>query len=280
MLFFTVAKYTGMKFIMRKGQPKLFDILLDAPWWVSVLLAAITYLSFTVVFPLIETSNPIINMFKGAITYMGPFFSALLLLPAPFAYFNSRRKKQLLDVQSDIDTIKALSWKAFEELVAEAYRRQGYRVIENGFGPDGGVDVKLVKDGKITLVQCKQWRSKNVGVSVIREMFGVLTAQQAYKVIVICCGGFTADAVAFANDKPIELIGDIKLLAMVKNLQTKPVTEHVARFTEVASSSENLCPKCGAHLAERQAKRGANKGNQFLGCSTFPKCRFTKDSTS
>jgi restriction system protein len=265
---------------MRKRQPKLFDLLIGVPWWVSVLLAGITYLFFTVVFPLIDTSNPFINMFKGAFTHMGPFLSALLLIPAPFAFFNRRRKKQLLDVQSDIDSIKALSWKAFEELVAEAYRRQGYRVIENGYGPDGGIDVKLVKDNKVTLVQCKQWRSKNVGVSVIREMFGVLTAQQAYKVIVICCGGFTADSVAFANDKPIELVGGTELLAMVKNLQAKPVAQHAPSFTEIEVDSGNHCPKCGAHLVERQAKRGANMGNIFLGCSAFPKCRFTKDSTN
>ncbi|KXI31050.1 restriction endonuclease [Paraglaciecola hydrolytica] len=265
---------------MRKGQPKLFDLLLDAPWWVSVLLAACTYLTFAFIFPLIETNNPFINMFKAAFTNMGPFLSALLLLPAPFAYFNGRRKRQLVDVQSDIDSIKALSWKAFEELVAEAYRRQGYRVIENGFGPDGGVDVKLFKDNVVTLVQCKQWRSKNVGVSVIREMFGVLTAQQAQKVIVICCGGFTADAVAFADGKPIQLIGGTELLTMVKNVQVELVMQQVSNTAELVTAINNLCPKCGAHLVERQAKRGVNIGNSFLGCSAFPKCRFTKDSAN
>jgi restriction system protein len=265
---------------MRKGQPKLFDLLLDAPWWVSVLLALITYLFFTYVLPHIETSNPFINMFKAAFSYMGPLLSGLLLIPAPFAYFNARRKRKLLDTQSNLDSIKALSWKAFEELVAEAFRRQGYRVIENGFGPDGGVDIKLIKGEFVTLVQCKQWRSRNVGVSVAREMFGVMTAEQAEQVIIICCGGFTADAIAFADGKPIQLIGGTELLTMVKNVQTKPVAKQIPSFTVVASSSENLCPKCGAHLVERQAKRGANMGNTFLGCSAFPKCRFTKDSTN
>jgi len=51
-----------------------------------------------------------------------------------------------------------LSWKEFEELVAEAYRRMGYRVIENhGSGPDGGVDIRLEKNSHLHLVQCKQW---------------------------------------------------------------------------------------------------------------------------
>lgn len=37
-----------------------------------------------------------------------------------------------------------------------------------------------------------------------------------------------------------------------------------------------MCPRCGSDLLERVAKKGANAGNKFLGCSTFPKCRFTQ----
>ena len=35
------------------------------------------------------------------------------------------------------------------------------------------------------------------------------------------------------------------------------------------------CPRCGADMVLRTARRGANQGNQFWGCSTFPKCRNT-----
>ena len=60
--------------------------------------------------------------------YAGSLFAISFLLAAPFAYFNGRRKRKLLDDQQDVDSIKALGWKEFEELVAEAYRRQGFRV--------------------------------------------------------------------------------------------------------------------------------------------------------
>lgn len=33
------------------------------------------------------------------------------------------------------------------------------------------------------------------------------------------------------------------------------------------------CPKCGSHMVLRTATRGENKGNQFWGCSEYPKCR-------
>ncbi len=40
----------------------------------------------------------------------------------------------------------------------------------------------------------------------------------------------------------------------------------------------STCPRCGGELVERIAKKGANAGNSFLGCSTFPKCRYTQGS--
>jgi restriction system protein len=38
-------------------------------------------------------------------------------------------------------------------------------------------------------------------------------------------------------------------------------------------SAKKFCPACGAEMILRTAKRGANAGNQFWGCSTYPKCR-------
>jgi restriction system protein len=280
---------------MAKRSTSFFNLLTEAPWWVSVVVAATTYVCLSHILPSLETGNPIVDMIFKSFPYAGPFFAVIFLLATPFAFFNYRRKRKLLDDQQDIASIKALSWKEFEELVAEAYRRQGFRVIENGFGPDGGVDVKLKKDNQMTLVQCKQWKSKNVGVVVIREMFGVLTAENASKVIIICCGGFTRDAASFAENKPIELIGGAELLSIVKEIQNnsspnietpkhKPKTEtSIASLPQPKSLSNSLdtaCPKCGNHLVERQAKRGANVGNNFLGCSAYPKCRFTQDTAT
>lgn len=41
--------------------------------------------------------------------------------------------------------------------------------------------------------------------------------------------------------------------------------------------SINRCPKCGGELILRKAKRGPNTGNQFYGCSNYPKCRYIKN---
>jgi len=44
-----------------------------------------------------------------------------------------------------------------------------------------------------------------------------------------------------------------------------------------AAPSSEICPRCESALILRTAKKGKNAGNQFYGCSRYPKCRFTKD---
>lgn len=40
-----------------------------------------------------------------------------------------------------------------------------------------------------------------------------------------------------------------------------------------------VCPRCGAGLVMRTSKSGAQVGSRFLGCSGYPKCRYTRAVT-
>tara|TARA_Y100000994_G_scaffold172039_1_gene141798 strand:+ start:1541 stop:2299 length:759 start_codon:yes stop_codon:yes gene_type:complete len=252
---------------MPRKNTSFADLLFQAPWWVSVTTAAITYFFMGHLLPSIETDNQLINVVFRALVIPAPYFAIFILLIAPFSFFNARRKAKQLDAQKSIETIRQLHWRNFEELVAEAYRRQGYRVTEGGYGADGGIDLELRKGDLLTLVQCKQWKTQKVGVNVVREMFGVLTAHQANHFIIISSGTFTQQAIDFAAGKPIELIDGSKLLALVNDVQVSP---------QVTIEKTKVCPKCSGELVERTAKRGPNAGNTFLGCSNFPKCRYTE----
>jgi restriction system protein len=73
-----------------------------------------------------------------------------------------------------------MSWREFEQLVGEAFRQRGYQISENsGGGPDGGVDLVLRKGSEKWLVQCKQWRATQVGVVIVRELYGLIAAEGA-----------------------------------------------------------------------------------------------------
>ncbi|MDA8239238.1 MAG: NERD domain-containing protein [Nitrospiraceae bacterium] len=65
-----------------------------------------------------------------------------------------------------------------------------------------------------------------------------------------------------------------RLIALRKDRSlTKQV--HLASLRD-RHESTTTCPRCGAELVRRVAKKGNSTGDPFLGCSTFPKCRFTR----
>lgn len=180
------------------------------------------------------------------------------------------------------DDLNSLNWIQFEGLLGEYYRQQGYQVKQNlNQQPDGGVDIELTKFGKVSLVQCKHWKARKVGVKVIREMYGVLLDRKADKMIIATSGEFTLDAQRFALGKELELINGTQLISMLEQAknpvyETSEAIEPQFPDSETTTPQVNLiCPRCSSELVLRTAKRGTNAGMQFYGCSGFPRCRFT-----
>ena len=52
--------------------------------------------------------------------------------------------------------------------------------------------------------------------------------------------------------------------------------DHLAKIKE-QRDNPTTCPWCGGKLVVRTAKKGANIGKQFYGCSNYPKCRYTRN---
>lgn len=89
-------------------------------------------------------------MVFNTFTKAAPAWANLVIIPlffvAAFSAFNQFLKSKMLESVSGPDSIQRLSWREFEELVSEAFRRKGYFVLENpDKGPDGGVDLRLRK---------------------------------------------------------------------------------------------------------------------------------------
>ena len=281
----------------RKNEGLLFELSL-LPWWVSATIAAVAFVGIVYVFPSMSIESPlwaILVPLQSMASYLGTAGAMLFLLTAVLSFAERRRKKRLLDRQRNLDSIRDLHWRQFEELVAEAFRRDGYAVIENvGAGADGGVDIRLRKGGESYLVQCKHWRKRRIGVATVREMFGVLVDESAREVFVVCSGTFTAEAVRFAKGKPIHLVdGDtlMEMVARVRRDESHGVHASGAHHEphdaqargqepdgpESMHSGALSCPRCGGNLVVRTARKGKNAGQRFWGCEAFPKCRFVRD---
>jgi len=81
------------------------------------------------------------------------------------------------------------------------------------------------------------------------------------------------EEVIFSDDEVERITG---LLSDVKSESKISKSEHIQSLKE-RHSSDTICPKCGSDLVTREVKQGERKGSQFLGCSSYPRCRFTKE---
>jgi restriction system protein len=247
-----------------RRRTSIADDLVLMPWWVSVVLAGIVY------FVLPRFLPPAIA--KGGVTGI---ISLGLLAIAALSALRALKTRQMLERQTSLESLRALPWKRFEDLLGEAYRRQGYRVEETlGGGADGGVDLVLRKDGRTILVQCKRHISP-IGVTVVRELYGVLIDRGAAGAKLVATTNFTPDAISFAAGKPIDLIGSAVLLEMIRGVQISGNIARPPAEKEVSQSAPN-CPRCGAEMVRRKARQGANAGQEFWGCPNFPECRGTR----
>jgi restriction system protein len=258
------------------------------PWWVGLVLAVIAYfwLHHIADAPVIVSVLPgqvgtavVQSMHKGFATAGQYIVPLICLLGALFSALGRWKREQLFSVVEQSDSAGALndmSWQEFEMLVGEAYRRKGYTVNETGGGgADGGVDLVLRKEGDKFLVQCKQWKAFKVGVTTIRELYGVMVAEGAVGGFVVTSGVFTQEAKSFAYGKSINLIDGSELTAMIRQVQPQAPTalgQSTFQNTPAASAAPD-CPKCGSAMVKRTAKKGSNAGNTFWGCTNYPQCR-------
>jgi restriction system protein len=278
--------------------------LLKSPWWVSVVLGVLVFIAMRWAIPAAIAQNPALHPFAVALPRLSPIPLMLFGLFAVASTLFAMKRHRLVDDQTSLEKLRETGWKDFEYLVAEAFRRQGYAVDYSlGRGADGGVDLTLRRDGRTSIVQCKQWKVFSIGAPIIREMFGLMTAEHADEAIIVTTGKFTRDAQAFAAGKPIQLIDGPQLLALVQSVQTNPAATApaVLRSRErekvpagrLRDNGDNTnppesltmgqdevsppsCPSCGQPMVQRTSKRGANAGNQFWGCSTYPACKGTR----
>jgi restriction system protein len=84
---------------------------------------------------------------------------------------------------------------------------------------------------------------------------------------------FTLQAEQWAEDKPIEVIDGTRLVQLVRESGVIGNQAKIQAVTQTESETTKLCPQCGSPLVKRTNRES---GKQFLGCSRYPDCTFTK----
>lgn len=285
------------------GFEDLVMIAARLPWWLALLLAGVSYagLHWYAGTPVPTSTDP-----KKMFDVVGPtiwrtfamfgqyLLPAALVLGAGVSAWKARTRSKLADDAAADPTagmLNQMNWREFELVVGEAFRRRGYKVTERGGGgPDGGVDLVIRQGSEATVVQCKQYRATQVGVSIVRELFGAMTAEGASGGMVVSLGSFTRDAQAFATGRNIQLVSGRELQRLLhegthaKDVRRANEAPHLPAVTStspqapLAVASAPTCPRCSAMMKLRVAKAGANVGKSFWGCVKFPDCHGTREA--
>lgn len=273
----------------------LLSIFRSIPWWVGPPVIVFTWVLFRFVVPGIlsgvagvspKSAGPmslatLVPLVVEMAPKMAPFAATLVAMVWAVALFKKLGDAHRLAGQTGIETIRNLHWREFEQLLADAFRRQGYSVRDTGPGADGGIDLILSKNGDTILVQAKQWKAWKVGVKVVRELFGIQVAQGASAAILVTSGRFTEEAQQFASENGVTLMDGetlARMIAAVQHARSEGLPlGHMRSVPErdVVQTSPS-CPSCGATMVHRTAKRGSNAGQPFWGCSRYPSCKGTR----
>lgn len=171
-----------------------------------------------------------------------------------------------------IELLRELEWKRFEDLCQKFYEKKGIRSETTPLGPDGGIDVRLYQDdsGRATsVVQCKAWGDRFVGVKPVRELLGVMTHEKIGKAFFMTSGFYSDEAKALAKANRITLIDGDMLLMMILRLPAE-VKESLLAFAVEGDYAAPTCPSCGIKMKRVQGKEGRPA---FWGCHNYPRCR-------
>ena len=190
------------------------------PWWASLVFAALVFTALRWLAPTLAGTRPMLALLAQAASAHAHWLAAIFLLPIPFALFNAARRRRLVEAQTSIDRLRTMPWQEFEQLVGEAYRRQGYGVTERGGAAAAArIDLELRTMDKTLVVQCKRWKTRAVGVELVRELYGAMVGDEANGAIFVTSGRYTPDAIDFARDKPIKLVDGRELVELLKRVR-------------------------------------------------------------
>ena len=155
-------------------------------------------------------------------------------------YVEATRRRNLLEWTTNLRHLDAAE---FEHLVAEMFRRRGWKVNITGRhdAPDGNIDIEMSKDGQRTVVQCKCWERKHVGIDEIRKFGGTLLREglRGSDGIFVTLSDFTSQARDEAHELGLILVDGCELLTQIESVRRS-----------------EPCPECGRPMRFDRSQHG------------------------
>lgn len=177
----------------------LFAVLLRSQWWISIAVAV--GIGLVVKFFVPE------EHLLPALSITIPFLFTGIL-----AAWKQWRVPGAGRIASTVETVSAMSSREFLKLMEASYQRDGFAVSRI----NGAADLKLSKDGRVTLVCCKRWKAASHGVEPLRELETLRESQGAHEALYVALGNVSDNARRFAKSHKIGLMEAMQLTTLLR----------------------------------------------------------------
>ncbi len=182
----------------------------------------------------------------------------------------TKKHRRIEEPKKLIDKLRMMHPKKFEDFVKLLFELRGYKIIYKSFWKkirwfwiprkDWWIDLIALKDWQKTYIQIKQYISKCVSVSDVREFYGAVVnnLRSSDKVMFITTSIFSSDAKQYAKKCGIKLIPYDKIekvVGLIKDVEKKQKIKDffskIIYYRNKYNRNMRACPKCRAPLTKR-----------------------------
>lgn len=136
-------------------------------------------------------------------------------------YNLGERRRWENQVVIDLDILRAISPRAFEDRVALLFQKLSYEVTQTPASNDGGYDALAVKDGVPFLIECKRYGERtSVGRPDLQKLVGAMSGRASHGIFVTT-GRFSQGARDYAQGKNLWLIDGPELIRLLTAYEPK-----------------------------------------------------------
>jgi restriction system protein len=188
----------------RVSERSLFSVLMRSSWWISVAIAlGVMLLALALL--------PATFRLGGALMSL-PFFVIGAVTASRQWRIPSAGQVERLEQR-----LGEMAWPEFSGHLEDAFKREGYAVTKRGSREP--VDFELERQGRVTLVCARRWKSAHTGVDMLRALHQAQESQDAQRTLYVGLGELTGSAQAFAHEHRIEVWQGAQLAARMRSLR-------------------------------------------------------------
>lgn len=144
---------------------------------------------------------------------VGLAFVAVVFAAAWFFGKQRRNKLRAALLAAGASNAFQLTPEQYEQFCAALLVNNGWRTRMTRKSGDFGADVIATKEGRVLVIQCKQW-SKSVGIKAVQEAHAALSHYRATQAAVVTTTDYTTAAKALAKSTGVRLLSHRDLVQM------------------------------------------------------------------